>query len=264
MGLQMEVSSGRTLTIRGTKKVVRVVQRPNATTHSYTVHITLNASGYLPEKLPTVLYEPSGIPRNFEQERENYDNLHIYWSRSGWMGKEIAKQWMSDLFLPMVEEESVLVIDSWSGYKDMLKMEAIAAKKLIIEVLPPGSTGTLQPADVFFNRTFKNFIRILSDRIRWRHLDFVIAVRRNLLCILDLTYNQFKAPRYNEFLKYSWYRAGYYNEHPLQFVTPVQYCLQFKGYAKCERDNCPDFCFMRCSYCELYLCFSHGIDHRHP
>lgn len=35
MALQLEVTSGRTLTLRGIKKVSRVVQRVNSTTRSY-------------------------------------------------------------------------------------------------------------------------------------------------------------------------------------------------------------------------------------
>lgn len=264
MGLQLEVVSGRTLTIRGTRKVVRKVQRRNATTHSYTVHITLNASGFVPDKLPVVLYEPGRIPLKFENEIAKHSNLHVFWSKSGWMGKDIAKQWMKDVFLPMVQPNSILIIDSWSGYNEMKQMTEISAKDLQIETLPPGSTGTLQPADVFFNRTFKNFIRLMSNKIRWRHIDFILSVRSNLLTILDLTYNQFKAPRYQYFLQYSWYRAGYFPEHPPQFQTPVEFCLQFKGYTKCEHDNCnTNLCFMRCIYCELYLCFNHILEHRH-
>lgn len=264
MGLQLEVTSGRTLTIAGTKKVIRVAQRKNATTHSYTVQITLNASGVLPPKLAVVLYEPGDIPQYFYDLLGAFPNLQIYWSRSGWMGKAIAKQWMTEVFLPMVEQESVLILDSWTGYKEMMKMPEVEQKQLRIEVLPPGSTPILQPADVFFNRTFKNYVRMISDKIRWSQPDFILSVRKNLLCILDLTHNQFKAPRYMEFLKYSWYRSGYFTEHPTVFDTPVQYCLQFKGYTKCERDNCRvNYCFMRCSYCELHLCFTHIIDHRH-
>lgn len=264
MGLQLEVTSGRTLTIRGTKKVVRVVQRPNATTHSYTVHITLNASGIIPDKLPVVLYEPRNPPQNLINEVQEFKNLHVYWSRSGWMGKEIAMHWMKNIFLPMVEPNSVLIIDSWKGYKEMTKMPEIAAKKLRIEILPGGSTGVLQPADVYFNRTFKHFVRTVSNKIRWRHLNFVLSVRKNLLTLLDLIYNQFKAPKYKPFLQYSWYRAGYCNEHPPQFQTPVEFCLHFKGYTKCEFDNCNrNFCLMRCSHCELHLCFDHVIHHRH-
>lgn len=264
MGLQLEVTSGRTLTIRGMKKVACTVQRMNATTHSYTVQITLNASGFLPEKLPVILHETTGLPKNFDQIRANFGNIHVYSSRSGMMGKELAKLWMLEDFLPIVQQNSLLIIDSWTGYKEMTNLPEIAAKELRIEILPGGTTPILQPADVYFNRTFKHFIRRVSNKIRWRHKEFILSVRANLLTVLDLTYNQFKAPMYNPFLQYSWYKAGYFSEHPPEFSTPTEFCLNCKNYNRCERDDCnQSFCFMRCSYCKLHLCFTHIIDHRH-
>ena len=94
MGIQLETTSGRTHTFRNTKKVVRTVQRMNATTHSLTLHITLCSSGELPEKLPVVLYEASGIPNNFETKAKKFTNLRIYWTKSGKMNSSIAMDWM--------------------------------------------------------------------------------------------------------------------------------------------------------------------------
>lgn len=78
MGLQLEIPPGRTLTIRGTKKVIRKVQRLNATTHSYTIHVQMNASGKLAPRLPVVLYEPSGMPKRARESIASNPNLHIY------------------------------------------------------------------------------------------------------------------------------------------------------------------------------------------
>lgn len=77
------------------------------------------------------------------------------------MGKEIAKQWMTEIFLPTVESDSILIIDAWNGYKEMKE-------------IPAGSTAEIQPADVFFNRTFKHFIRRMSDKIRWRYPNYIL------------------------------------------------------------------------------------------
>lgn len=215
MGLQLEISPGRTLTIRGTKKVIRRVQRLNAITHSYTVHINLKASGELPEKLPIVLYEPSGdLPKKAKEEAGNYPNLAIYWSKSGLMGAEIAKMWMKDVFLNAVENNSVLIIDAWKGYNQMMQMPEIKEKKLKIVQLPPGTTSKLQPADVYFNRPFKNLIRRVSNKVRWLHNDWTLAKRENLLALLDMLCYQCRAPRFKNFLLYSWYRAGYLRKHP--------------------------------------------------
>lgn len=262
MGIQLEIPPGRTLTIRGTKKVVRKIQRQNATTHSYTVHIQLNASGKLPAKLPIVLYEPTEMPKKAREDIENYPNLQIYWSKSGLMGSEIAKLWMQDVFLKFAEEESVLIIDSWTGYKQMMQMPEIAAKKLKIVQLPPGTTSKLQPADVYFNRPFKNFIRRVGNKVRWQHNDFIFAKRENLLSLMDMLWYQFTAPRFENLLKYAWYRAGYINDHPDEFQTPVQFCMDTKGYLKCEQDSCTQFCFMKCAHCGKNYCFTHALKHR--
>lgn len=263
MGLQLEIPPGRTLTIRGTKKVIRRVQRVNATTHSYTVHIQLNASGKLSSKLPVVLYEPEDMPKRARETLDNYPNLHIYWSRSGLMGKEIAKMWMEEVFLKHVEKDSVLIIDSWTGYKEMMQMPQIPTKKLKIIQLPPKTTSRLQPADVYFNRPFKNMIRRVCNKVRWLHNDFILAIRANILVILDMLYNQFMAPRFENLLRYAWYRAGYTEDHPEEFKTPVQFCLGYRGYIKCESDSCPNLCFLRCAYCEKHYCFKDILNHRH-
>lgn len=262
MGLQLEVVSGRTLAIRGTKKVITTVQRLNATTHSYTVHIQLKASGSVSPKLPIVLYEPGGVPKKFKEDNAQYTNLQVYWSTSGMMGSEIAKQWMKEVFLQFVDEDSILVLDAWNGYNQMLELPEIAQKKLKIVKLPKKSTSVLQPADVYFNRPFKNFIRKVSNRIRLHNNDFKISIRKNLLALLDMLWFQLKAPRFENLVKYGWYRAGYFTEHPPNFQTPVQYCLGYKGYTKCESDNCPNLCFIRCAHCELHFCFNHGLNHR--
>lgn len=265
MAVQQEVVSGRTLTIRGAKKVIRNIQRKNATTHSYTVHVTLNSGGFLAPKLPIVLYEPGkqGPPQDFQAQVEEFANLHVYWSSSGWMTSDIAVKWMVDIFLPMIENDSVLIIDAWKGFTEMKKHPELQAKNLSIHTLPEGSTSQLQPADVYFNRTFKHFIRICSDKIRRRHPEFTLAIRKNILILLDLVYNQFKSPRFKQFLLYSWYKSGYFAERPEEFQTPIQYCLRYLAYLKCETDFCNHHCFMRCSYCELHFCFEHILHHRH-
>lgn len=263
MGIQLEIPPGRTLTIRGTKKVLRKVQRANAITHSYTVHIQLNASGELPKKLPIVLYEPNDMPKRARETIENYPNLQVYWSKSGLMGAEIAKMWMKDVFLEAVETDSVLIIDAWTGYKQMMKMPEIAAKKLKIIQLPAGTTSRLQPADVYFNRPFKHMIRRVANKVRWQHNEFILAKRENILSLMDMIWYQFLAPRFQNMVKYSWYRAGYVAQHPSDFQTPVQFCMDSHGYVKCEQDLCTQFNFLKCAYCEKHYCFYDALNHRH-
>ena len=125
-------------------------------------------------------------------------------------------------------------MDSWTGYKQMVQMPEIEAKKLKIITLPPGSTSKLQPAGVYFNRTFKNFMRKFCNKGRWRHNEFVSAKREHVLDILDMLWYQLEEPRFNNFLKYSWFRPGYTDEHPLKFETSVQFCFDFLLFTICS------------------------------
>jgi len=59
-GIKQEEHTGRTLHTSGVKKVEAVVQRMNATTHSFTVQPILNAQGEFLKPMLLVLPEPKG------------------------------------------------------------------------------------------------------------------------------------------------------------------------------------------------------------
>ena len=59
-GFQLEMHSGRTLSIKGTRQVECVVQSISSTTHSYTIQPTISANGKLLFPLYLVSKEPSG------------------------------------------------------------------------------------------------------------------------------------------------------------------------------------------------------------
>lgn len=144
----------------------------------------------------------------------------------------------------------------------MMRMPEIAAKGLKIVQPPPKTTSRLQPADVYFNRPFKNFIRRVCNKVRWMYNDFVLSKRENLLTILDILYYQFKAPRFENLLKYAWFRAGYIAEHPPEFQTPVQFCLGYSGRIQCDTDLCEDLCFLKYAHRGRHYCFKVALDHR--
>ena len=75
-----------------------------------------------------------------------------------------------------------------------------------------------------------------------------------------LTRRQFTAPRFSDFFKYSWFKAGYVDYRPDQFLTPVQYCFDSYNVASDEtKCGCGDFPFMKCAFCENFFCFTHSI-----
>lgn len=59
-GFQLEIHSGRTLAVEGSKQVECLVQSVSSTTHSYTIQPTISAEGKLLSPLFIVLKEPTG------------------------------------------------------------------------------------------------------------------------------------------------------------------------------------------------------------
>lgn len=263
MGLQLIIPPGRKIILRGTKKIIRSVQCIDTKIHSFTIHIQMKASGKLSRKLPVFLYESVDLAKRGRMEIGNYPNLHPYSSKSSQTGSDIAMQWMKEVFFDVIENDSVVIIDSWSGYNQMMKMSEISDKKMKIIQLPFGSSSVLQPLDVYFNRPFKDFIRRILTKIQWQQNDYMLKDRENVLNVLDMIWFQCKAPRFENLLKYSWFRAGYTQEHSPDFMTPAQFCLEFRGYEKCKAVSCTNFCFIRCAHCEKYYCFNDALEHRH-
>ena len=58
-GFQLEMHSGRTLAIEGTRQGEYVIQSISSTTHSYTIQPTISANGKLQSSLYLVLKESS-------------------------------------------------------------------------------------------------------------------------------------------------------------------------------------------------------------
>lgn len=57
---QYEMHTGRSLEIRGEKKVEKIVQSKSATTHSFTIMPSITASGILKSPMYVVLQEDTG------------------------------------------------------------------------------------------------------------------------------------------------------------------------------------------------------------
>jgi hypothetical protein len=169
--------------------------------------------------------------------------------------------WLEEVYLPKVEVGSLLLIDKWGGWKRPMESEEVQAKKVSIHFIPEGTTGEIQPLDVFYNRQFKTFIRSLSNLIRRRNPDYILSVRFNLVNLISLIHHQFCAPRFREFVKYAWFASGYGYERPAAFRSPPQYCL--KDFPPSEKCKCGAVCLVRCGYCEEFLCFDHFVVDRH-
>ncbi|XP_071573356.1 uncharacterized protein [Temnothorax nylanderi] len=263
-GFQLELHSGRTLSHKGVKKVESVVQSISATTHSYTIQPTISADGRLLSPLFITLKEVTGTfgPR-VQETLFNAPNIFITASKSGKLTSNHVKTWLNDVFFPNVGPKSVLLLDSWSGHCPNIISETKpdSVTDFVSLTIPAGTTGRIQPLDVYFFRMWKNFIRYFSDMVMMLDLAIDLHVRNNILKLQSLTHNQFSSPRFQNLLKYAWFKSGYIQNRPSEFQTPVKFC--FKSDFKVECDICGKTAIIICSWCKKSLCITHFFHDHH-
>ncbi|XP_076165796.1 uncharacterized protein LOC143145892 [Ptiloglossa arizonensis] len=266
-GFNLEIHSGRTLSYRGRKTIEASVQSVSSTTHSYTILPTISASGHLLSPLFMVLKETSGEfgPR-VEESLFRPANVYVTASKSGKLTSHHFNIWLKEVFLPKTGLQSVLLLDSWSGHCPSTFQQSIPAdKELITLTIPKGTTGLIQPLDVYGFRVWKNFVRTFSDRVLLYDLDINLHLRNNIIKLQSLTHNQLSSPRFRELFKYSWYKSGYLEQRPdQQFENPVDFCFKFPEVYNLPRCNmCDKPAIIRCACCKKYLCIEHFFDAHH-
>jgi hypothetical protein len=75
--IHLETVGNRTPEIRSVSRVEKIVQRPHATTHSYTCFPVVQAAGSMILPMVVILYEPRGAPLKFENEIAPFTNLKV-------------------------------------------------------------------------------------------------------------------------------------------------------------------------------------------
>jgi Tc5 transposase C-terminal domain/DDE superfamily endonuclease len=194
-----------------------------------------------------------------------FKNLYCVKSTSGKFHSEHMEEWLKEVVLKEVAdpaEGAVLIVDEWTGFNSMLKMPEIRSHNIDVRRIPAGATSTEQVLDVYFNRQWKHYAMIQTERILHQRPDFKVSIRRNAALLKSLSHRQFSAPRFADAWKYGWKQAHYYTEHPPKWMTPAFYC--FRGFELGSRCYlCKKLCFIRCGWCSNYLCFDHFITARH-
>lgn len=227
-GFNLEMHSGRTLASKGTAKVESLAQSLNSLTHSYTIQPTIAADGRLISPLYIVLKEKDGkFGPTIEKNLYKADNIYVAASSSGKLTGQLAIQWFQNVYLPNVDGNSVLLVDSWSG-QNSKNLETIdkGQKEVQLLKIPAGTTGMIQPLDVYFSRPWKNFVKHFSDLVILNSYDINLHLRNNILKLQSLTHNQFSSPRFQNLLKFAWYKSGYIDENPPKCETPKEFCFK--------------------------------------
>lgn len=171
---------------------------------------------------------------------------------------EHFKQWLKDVYFPNVGSSSVLLIDSWSGHcPDAVKAATPPNKNVDVKIIPKGTTGKIQPLDVFGFRVWKNYVRHFSDSVTLMNEDIELHKRNNIIKLQSLVHNQLSSPRYINLFKYSWHKSGYVDAKPDKFDNPVTFGFGNDCNERCEVPGCSNPAIVRCSWCKKSLCLKH-------
>lgn len=261
-GFNLEMHTGRTLAFKGTQTVESLAQSINSMTHSYTIQPLISANGVLLSPLLIVLQEKNGTFGPIVQNNLfKSENVLVKASNSGKLTSSLVRSWFQEVFLPASNEKSILLLDSWSGQNSSTFEPILRTKEYLkIETIPAGTTGRIQPLDVFFFRPWKNFLRHFSDIVILYNYNINLHLRNNIIKIQSLIHNQFSSPRFSNLISYAWYKSGYLEEKPPEFENPVKFC--FKDCAAfC--DLCTVIAVIRCAWCKKFLCITHFFTEYH-
>lgn len=99
------MTGNRTLSHKGEKETLAVVNNKNATTHSFTLQITINRMGYLCKQAYLVLREVGGkfgpnVIKEIEELRNTYTNVVVVPSASGKMERKHVENWYKTCLKP--------------------------------------------------------------------------------------------------------------------------------------------------------------------
>ncbi|OXU21056.1 hypothetical protein TSAR_008214 [Trichomalopsis sarcophagae] len=168
---QLEVHSGRTLSIEGESQVECLVQCVAFKTHSYTIQPTISGDGRLLSPLYIVLKEKTGeFGPVVSQELFRPANIYAMASKSGKLTSDHFKTWLKECTFGRLMDWALSFSRRRNHFKTWLKevyfptvglaVEEVEPtnKEITLKIIPKGTTGKIQPLDVFGFRVWKNYV----------------------------------------------------------------------------------------------------------
>lgn len=190
---EYELKRDRTYEEKGIKIVEAMACKLNALSHSYTIQIHMSKDGCLGEKMFIVFQEASGnfgvrVQKLVDIELKTCTNVIATATKSGKCTKEMVKIWYTEVFADDIEEDTVLLLDAWTGQSDKIDYAyflenkddtgepttANEEKNVEIKYLPKSSTQYIQPLDLYFFRQYKVLIKDITHFVRLRFVKWAL------------------------------------------------------------------------------------------
>ena len=119
-------------------------------------------------------------------------------------------------------------------------------KKIVLEFIPKRTTGQIQLLNVFGFRIWKNFLRHFSDVVILSGSDIQMHLRNNIIKLQSLVHN-LSSPRYINMFKNAWYKSGYIEKAPPEFINPVKFGFGDNSEPRCHICGAKNLCFSNTS-----------------
>jgi hypothetical protein len=97
-------------------------------------------------------------PKRFKSDLEKFDNLHCVSTPSGKVTSALMKLWFEEDFYPNVLPGSLLLVDSWGGFNQMIEEHQNGANEIEFGRIPEHATKWFQPLDNEYFMQFKVII----------------------------------------------------------------------------------------------------------
>lgn len=158
-------------------------------------------------------------------------------------------------------KKALLILDSWPGHKNGSIWTDILEKysskiELYKKIIPAGCTGKVQPLDVHYFRSYKDFLKHISGSLE---IQDEIHTRANMFALQSFAHFQFRAPIFRNLIKYAFFKAGYYDQHPGPFDPPKKWCCEVNALGDCAYEGCVSRARLRCAHCNSNLCYQHAF-----
>ena len=90
----------------------------------------------------------------------------------------------------------MLFIDSWTGHCPEVVRQATPSGKIIIPmIITKGTTGKVQPLDVYGFCILKNYVRHFLDSVLVLEYDLNLHISNNMIKLQSLLHNQLSLAR---------------------------------------------------------------------
>ena len=151
--LQFDMASGKTYDFRGVKEVC--IQTTKGTKMRFTALLSMLSTGIM---LPPLFIFKSKKALCQDLKKKFNNDCLIFANEKGWVTEEIMLEWLNKVWFNLNFPNTispVLIFDKCAVHVAAKITSFLESKACTYAVIPPGTTGYLQPLDVSVNKPFK-------------------------------------------------------------------------------------------------------------